>query len=44
MAVTAIKAGTLIDCHGRDPIKDAVILVEREKISEVGPAARINIP
>ncbi|MGI9522755.1 MAG: amidohydrolase family protein [Hyphomicrobiaceae bacterium] len=44
MAVKAIKAGTLIDCTGADPIKDAVVLVDGKKITEVGPAASVKIP
>jgi imidazolonepropionase-like amidohydrolase len=40
----AIKAGTLIDGHGGDLIKDAVMLIEGSTITAVGPASLINIP
>ena len=40
----AIKAGLLIDGHGGDPIKDAVVLVEGKTIAAVGPAATVKIP
>ena len=40
----AIKAGMLIDGHGGDPIKDAVLLIEGGTITAVGPASLINIP
>lgn len=42
--VHAIKAGLLIDGHGKDPIKDAIVLVEGKIITEVGPAATVKIP
>ncbi len=40
----AIKAGTLIDGTGTTPLSDAVILVDGEKIIQVGPAAAVAIP
>ena len=40
----AIRAGTLIDGHGGAPFTDAVILVNGDKISQVGPARQIEIP
>ncbi len=40
----AIKAGTLIDGTGTTPLTDAVILVNGEKITQVGPAAAVAIP
>ena len=42
--VHAIKAGLLIDGHGGDAIKDAVVLVEGKTITAVGPAATVKIP
>jgi imidazolonepropionase-like amidohydrolase len=42
--VHAIKTGLLIDGHGGDPIKDAVVLVEGKIITAVGPAATVKIP
>ncbi len=40
----AIRAGTLIDGNGKEPIKDAVVLIEGERIKQVGPAAQVQIP
>jgi imidazolonepropionase-like amidohydrolase len=40
----AIKAGLLIDGRDRDPIKDAVVLVDGRMIVEAGPAAAVKIP
>ena len=42
--VHAIKAGLLVDGHGGDPIKDAVVLVEGKVITAVGTAATVKIP
>ena len=42
--VHAIKTGLLIDGHGGDPIKDAVVLVEGKTITAVGPAVTVKIP
>jgi len=42
--VYAIKAGLLIDGHGGDPIKDAVVIVEGKIITAVGPTATVKIP
>jgi len=42
--VYAIKTGLLIDGHGGDPIKDAVVLVEGKMITAVGPTATVKIP
>ena len=42
--VHAIKAGRLIDGRGGDPIEDAVMLVDGQIITAVGPAAHIKIP
>lgn len=40
----AIKAGLLIDGHGGDPIRNAVVLVEGKTIAAVGPAETVAIP
>ena len=40
----AIKVGLLIDGHGGEPIKDAVLLIEGKRITAVGPAASVKIP
>lgn len=40
----AIRAGTLIDGNGNTPIQDAVILIEGERLAQVGPAAQVRIP
>lgn len=40
----AIINGTLIDGTGREPLANAVIIIEGDKIKEVGPAARVKVP
>ncbi len=42
--VHAIKAGQLIDGTGRDPIQEAVVLMDGKKIIEVGLATKVMIP
>jgi imidazolonepropionase-like amidohydrolase len=42
-ASTALVGGTLVDINGGDPIKDAVILVDGEKITAIGSKADITI-
>ncbi len=39
--VTAIRAGTLIDGRGGAPVRNAVILIQSGRITEVGPAVRV---
>jgi imidazolonepropionase-like amidohydrolase len=39
-----IKAGLLIDGLGGDPITDAIVLVDGERIIRVGPAGSVEIP
>ena len=39
-----LKGGTLIDGTGRDPISDPVIVVEGERIKEVGTINEVKIP
>jgi imidazolonepropionase-like amidohydrolase len=40
----AIRVGTLIDGCGGEPVNDAVVLVEGDRISQVGPVRQIEIP
>lgn len=40
----AIEAGLLLDGHGGDPIKNAVVLIEGKTIKAVGSAEGIEIP
>jgi imidazolonepropionase-like amidohydrolase len=40
----AIKARSLIDGRGGDPLKDAIVLVKDKRITAVGPAETIKIP
>ena len=44
MTVTLIHNGLLIDGHGGDPIANGAVLVEDNKILEVGKAAAITAP
>jgi imidazolonepropionase-like amidohydrolase len=40
----AIKAGLLIDGCGKDPIDNAIVLIDGKKIVKVSPASTVNIP
>ena len=40
----AIKGKKLIDCTGSEPLKDGVVLIHGERISEVGSSSRVAIP
>src|SRR3989442_3328719 len=42
--VTAIRAGTLIDGTGAAPVKNAVIVVQGDRITAVGGGANVAIP
>jgi imidazolonepropionase-like amidohydrolase len=42
--VVALVGGTLIDGTGADPISNATVLIEGNKIKEAGPVAKIKIP
>jgi len=42
--VTAIKAGRLIDGDAAAPTEHAIILVEGQRISKVGPEAHVPVP
>jgi imidazolonepropionase-like amidohydrolase len=44
VATLAITGGTLIDGSGRDPVANATVLIEGERILAAGPAASIAIP
>jgi imidazolonepropionase-like amidohydrolase len=40
----AIRVGQLVDGTGQEPVHDAVVLVEGERITAVGPAREIDVP
>lgn len=42
--VTVFTGATLIDGNGGDPIQDAVLVVQGDRFSAVGPAASVDIP
>jgi imidazolonepropionase-like amidohydrolase len=42
--ILAIVGGTLIDGSGRDPVRNATVLVEGERIAAAGPAAAVAVP
>lgn len=42
--IIAVVGGTLIDGTGRTPASNSVIIIEGEKIKEVGPAEKVRIP
>lgn len=42
--VKALVGGTLLDGYGGPPLRDAVVLIEGERIAEVGPAGQVEIP
>jgi len=44
VATLAITGGTLIDGSGRDPVANATLLIEGERIRAAGPAASVAIP
>ena len=44
MAALAITGGTLIDGRGRDPVRNATVVVEGERILAAGPAATVAVP
>jgi len=41
---TALVGATVFDGTGSDPIADAVVLLEKDRIAKVGPKAEIEIP
>ena len=43
-APLVIQGGTLIDATGRDPIEDAIIVVEGERIKAIGKRGEVTIP
>jgi hypothetical protein len=43
-ALLVIQGGTLIDATGRDPVEDAVIIVEGERIKAIGKRGDVTIP
>ena len=42
--IQVIKAGKLIDGNGGAPIRDGVVVVEKGRISAVGPASSTQAP
>ena len=42
--VTAIVGGTVVDLGGGAPIPGAVVLIENDRITAVGPAATTKVP
>ena len=44
MATLAITGGTLIDGSGRDPIRNATVLIEGERILAAGAASAVRLP
>lgn len=44
VSVTVISGATLIDGTGRPPLPDATVVIEGERIREVGPSPSIRIP
>ena len=42
--LTVIEAGRLVDGTGVEPIEAARIVVEGERIREIGPASRVSVP
>ena len=40
----ALVGGTLVDGTGRKPIRDAVVLIDGDRIAAAGPRSRIKIP
>ena len=41
---SAIVGGTVVDLEGKEPIENAVILVEGERIAAIGAASSVEIP
>ena len=41
---TAIVGGTVVDLYGKSPIKNAVVLVDNERITAIGTADNVEIP
>ncbi|MDH5749456.1 MAG: amidohydrolase family protein [Rhodospirillales bacterium] len=42
--ITAIKGGQLIDGNGGAVVKNPVILIQDDRIKEIGPASKVKIP
>ncbi len=42
--VTALVGGNLIGIDGEPTIQNAVVLIEGERIKQIGPAASVQIP
>ena len=44
METIAIAGATLIDGSGRDPVKNAVLVIDGERIAAAGPASSVTVP
>ena len=42
--ISALRAGTLIDGTGADPVEDAVVVIADGIVVDVGPASRVHVP
>jgi hypothetical protein len=42
--LVALAGGTLIDGSGRPPVRDAVVVVQGDRIVAAGPRAKVNVP
>jgi imidazolonepropionase-like amidohydrolase len=42
--IVAIEAERMIDGRGGDPVENAIVVVEGERITAAGPAARVKVP
>ena len=40
----ALRAGTLVDGSDRDPIQNAIVVVEGDRIVQVGPESEVQVP
>ena len=44
MALRVVRCGTLFDATGAAPLRDAVVVIDGERIAAVGPAASTPVP
>ena len=42
--VLVLRGGTLFDGTGADPVPDAIVVLRGDRIVEVGPAAKVQVP
>ena len=43
-AATAIVGATVIDGNGGVPLSDATIVIERGRITQIGPQTKVRVP